>query len=92
MTRGKQTGSDLCFVSDADGAAILDVPHGTMSTLNSTGTRIWQALERGELPEHIVSHLASETGEDALVIERDVQDFVESLRSYELLPRGFRSL
>lgn len=79
------TGSiQLHTVVDQDGAAILDIEHGLISTLNSTGAYVWQRLERGEPIETIIVNLARETGEDRLVVARDVREFTETLKSHHL--------
>jgi 6-phosphogluconate dehydrogenase (decarboxylating) len=79
--------SHLHSVVDQDGAAILDIDRGLISTLNATGAYVWQGLERGEPLETIIANLARETGEDALVIDRDVREFLDSLKQKHLLPR-----
>jgi hypothetical protein len=81
MTTGS---SQLHTVVDQDGAAILDIEHGLISTLNSTGAYVWQRLERGEPIETIIANLARETGEDLLVVARDVREFTETLKSHHL--------
>jgi Coenzyme PQQ synthesis protein D (PqqD) len=75
----------LYTVVDQDGAAILDIEHGLISTLNPTGAYVWQGLERGETLETIISSLVTETGEEPLVVERDVREFIETLKENHLL-------
>jgi Coenzyme PQQ synthesis protein D (PqqD) len=75
----------LHTVADQDGAAVLDIERGMISTLNPTGAFVWYGLERGEPLETIILNLARETGEAPLVVERDVRAFVESLRENHLL-------
>jgi hypothetical protein len=77
----------LHSVVDQDGAAILDIERGLISTLNPTGAYVWNELERGEALETIIANLARESGEDALVVERDVREFVEALKENHLLSR-----
>jgi Coenzyme PQQ synthesis protein D (PqqD) len=76
----------LQSITDQDGAAILDIEQGMITTLNSTGAFVWQRLRRGEKLDTIVANLAQETGEDVLAVERDVRDFVESLKQNRLFP------
>ncbi len=76
----------LRTVVNQDGAAVLDTLRGTISTLNTTGAYIWQALERGEREEEIVDGLASETGESPHAIRDDVKDFIAALREQKMLP------
>jgi hypothetical protein len=63
----------LYTVADQDGAAVLDIERGLISTLNSTGAYVWQGLEDGKTLEAISAELASETGEDVRVIDGDVR-------------------
>jgi hypothetical protein len=82
MSVGK---THLHTVADQDGAAILDIERGLISTLNPTGAFVWQGLERGEPLETIIANLATETGGEPWVVERDVRAFVKSLRDNHLL-------
>jgi Coenzyme PQQ synthesis protein D (PqqD) len=76
----------LRTVVNQDGAAVLDTERGTISTLNTTGAYIWQALERGEREEEIVDGLARETGESPDAIRNDVNDFIAALHEHAMLP------
>jgi len=78
-------GSHLRTISNPDGAAILDTKLGKISTLNSTGAYVWGALQRGEDIGRIVVDLACETGEQVEVLERDVRDFIDTLKTQHLL-------
>jgi hypothetical protein len=75
----------LRSVTNQDGAAILDVDAGTITTLNATGGYVWQGLQRGESLEEIVTSLARETGQESLAIEQDIHAFVANLRNSHLL-------
>lgn len=79
--------SSLHTVVNSDGAAILDIKCGMISTLNPTGAFVWQGLQRGETVSVIVTNLARETGEMAATVGRDVRDFIESLKERHLLQR-----
>jgi len=76
----------LRSVVTQDGAAILDSQQGIISTLNATGVFIWQALERGESPEEVVSALARETNTTPETIEPDVLAFIRDLKERRLHP------
>lgn len=78
---------NLRTIVNEDGAVILDTRLGTISTLNTTGAYIWQALERGDSLEAIAASLAQETGEQIDVVKRDVREFMDSLKSQQLLSR-----
>jgi Coenzyme PQQ synthesis protein D (PqqD) len=77
----------LQAVVDQDGAAILDIKRGLISTLNVTGAYVWQRLRRGESLEAIVANLSHETGQESLLVERDVREFVDDLKRKNLLPQ-----
>lgn len=77
----------LKAIVNEDGAVILDIEHDAMSTLNPTGAYVWQALQRGGTIETITANLASETGEDPLLVEPDVREFVTELQQKQLMPR-----
>ncbi len=79
--------SRLRTVANADGAAILDTEAGQITTLNSTGAMVWQALERGEEPDAIAASLARETGEQIEAVKKDIGDFIEALRKKNLSSR-----
>jgi predicted regulator of amino acid metabolism with ACT domain len=68
-----------------DGAAVLDIRRGVISTFNETGAYIWNALQHGESVETIVAKLAYETGVAANVVEADVKTFLEDLETHNLL-------
>jgi hypothetical protein len=75
----------LHTVVDQDGGAILDIERGQITTLNSHGTFVWQALQSGEEVESIVAKISLESGEATLTVERDVRRFIESLKENRLL-------
>jgi hypothetical protein len=77
--------SHLQTVVDKDGAAILDIERGLVSTLNPTGAYVWQRLQCGETIENITLNLTRDTGEEIHVIDRDVREFIEKLREKRLL-------
>lgn len=80
-----QRESHLCTVINDDGAAILDLRQGTLSTLNPTGAYVWEALRRGESAEAIVNALAEKTGESRDLIDSDVREFLSSLQAHHLM-------
>ncbi len=79
--------SHLRTIVNEDGAAVLDTERGTISTLNTTGAYVWQALERGEREEDIVEGLTRDTGTPREVIRQDVSDFIAALRQNKMLSR-----
>lgn len=75
----------LRSIIDHDGAVILDIEHDAMLTLNSTGGYVWEKLKQGKLIDEIISELAKETNTDPTTVDRDVQAFLDELKSKHLL-------
>jgi hypothetical protein len=78
-------------IVNADGAALLDVDRGTITTLNAVGAFIWQELGRGQSTESIIQSLAERTGEAASVIAEDLDVFLGTLAAQNFLHEGGRS-
>ncbi len=72
-------------IIDHDGAVILDIPRNVMTTLDCTGAYVWSRLQRGMQVDAIVAELARDTGADESMIARDVDEFMENLKSKHLL-------
>jgi hypothetical protein len=70
---------------DENGAAILDIAHNQLITLNATGGFVWERLKRGEPVDRIVQDLAQVTGADARAVEDDVRALVGQLTEMRLL-------
>jgi hypothetical protein len=68
-----------------DGAAILDLKAGRISTLNSSGAYVWQALGRGEEIDTISEGLAQQTGEPVDAVRQDIVEFLAALKKQGLL-------
>lgn len=77
--------SDLLFAKDSDGAAILDSSRGTITTLNATGTFVWQGLQRGDSSEQIIADLVNASGVPELTVRQDVQAFLDAPEIQNLL-------
>jgi hypothetical protein len=75
----------VCSTIDADGAAILDIEHNQILTLNATGAYVWEKMRHGQTAEEIVRDLSHETGADPLLVSEDVRAFVEQLVQKRLL-------
>jgi hypothetical protein len=67
-----------------DGAALLDIRSGELTTVNSTGAYIWQALEQGNSAETIAADLARITGEGLSIVEQGVAAFLTELKEHHL--------
>ena len=72
-------------IVDHDGAVILDIPRNTMTTLDSTGAYVWERLQRGLEVDAIVRELANDTGVEESVVAKDVEEFMEQLKSSHLV-------
>jgi hypothetical protein len=69
----------LRTVTNNDGAAILDVDRGVITTLNATGAFVWERLQRNATLDSVVADLAQETGQDPAIVRRDVTEFARQL-------------
>jgi len=74
----------LRTLANEDGAAILDARSGQITTLNTTGAFVWQALQRGDSTDAIVSNLARDTGEDLSTVKEGVAAFLTELAEHHL--------
>jgi hypothetical protein len=83
--------SNVRSIVDHDGAVILDIPRNTMTTLDAVGAYVWQRLERGLQIDAIITELARDTGMEEAMIARDVDAFMEQLKSKHLVERSFDS-
>lgn len=77
--------SHLRSIVDHDGAVILDFRNDSMLTLNPTAGYVWDKLQQGMSRDEIIRALAKETLADLAVVERDVNDFMEELKSRHLV-------
>jgi hypothetical protein len=75
----------LRSIVDHDGAVILDIPRNTMTTLDCTGAYVWERLQRGLEVDAIVRELARDTGAEESVVAKDVESFMEQLKSNRLV-------
>lgn len=68
-----------------DGAIVLDIRQGQMFNLNFVGSRILELLEAGEPESAIVERISQEFKVDGGTAERDLREFLETLRQHHLL-------
>ena len=68
-----------------DGAIVLDIRQGQMFNLNFVGSRILELLETGEPESAIVKRIGQEFKVDSGTAERDLHEFLETLRQHRLL-------
>ena len=79
------TPAHLHSIIDHDGAVILDIPRNTITTLSPTGAYVWERLLQGLQVAAIISELSHDTGTDELVVAKDVEEFMEQLKSKQLV-------
>ncbi len=68
-----------------DEGFVFDPTTGTSFTTNQTGLFILKELKEGKSPEEIVDLLTEEFKVDRKTAEIDLLEFIEKLRSYNLL-------
>jgi hypothetical protein len=68
-----------------DGAIVLDVRQGQMFNLNFVGSRILELLKNGYTESRIVDELGREFDVSRNLAEKDVREFVESLKKCHLI-------
>jgi hypothetical protein len=62
----------------------FDTESGSAYLINNTGRLVYEALAAGQEPTEIAAELARRHVLDGAAAERDVRDFIERLRSYEI--------
>jgi hypothetical protein len=72
-------------VHTADGGIVFDISKGSMFSLNSSGSVIFQLLEKGLPEEDIVEELVKRFGIAAELARRDFADFCTALKNHALL-------
>jgi uncharacterized protein YpmS len=68
-----------------DGAIVLDVQQGQMFNLNRVASRILELLESGSEEPEIVKVISHEFNVSSEVVENDVREFIEALRTHKLV-------
>ena len=68
-----------------DGAIVLDVQQGQMFNLNCVGSRILELLESGTEESDIVRVISHEFNASSDVVQSDVREFIEALRTHKLV-------
>ena len=76
---------NLKSIVDHDGAVILDISRNSMTTLDTTGAYVWNRLRKGLAVDAIVAELARDTGADQEMIAKDVDEFMDQLKSRHLV-------
>lgn len=68
-----------------DGAIVLDVQQGQMFNLNLVGSKIFELLESGSGESDIVTVIVHEFDADRELVENDVREFMELLKTHQLI-------
>jgi len=79
--------SNVRSIVDHDGAVILDIPRNAIITLDATGAYVWQKLQSGLQIDAIIAELVRDTGADEAMIAKDVDAFMDQLKSRHLVTR-----
>jgi hypothetical protein len=69
----------------ADGGIVLDIDKGSLFSLNSSGSAIFQLMETGSCEDKIVEELVRRFAISEDVAKRDLNDFRETLKNHALL-------
>lgn len=68
-----------------DGAVVLDIRQGEMFNLNPVGSRILELIKNGHSETAVVDEISRQFHADRAVVQRDVEEFLASLREHRLL-------
>jgi hypothetical protein len=68
-----------------DGAIVLDIRRGQMFNLNFVASRILELLEIGATESTIVHEIIQKFEVSGEIAEKDVREFIESLKQHHLL-------
>jgi hypothetical protein len=68
-----------------DGAVVLDIDQGQMFSVNLVGSRILEFLEKDLTEPEIVKAICQEFQASRDLVERDVHEFINSLKLHKLV-------
>jgi len=68
-----------------DGEVLLDVKRGRMFSLNLTGAKILQLIERGYDEPRIAEEISASYAVDLKLARNDVVEFIENMRAQYIL-------
>ena len=68
-----------------DGAILLDVHRGQILSVNVTGARILELVQRGRDESEIVDEISRAYKADENVVRRDVVEFLRALGNHHIL-------
>ena len=75
-------------IENQDGAVLLDIEQGVCFSLTPVASRIWQLLKAHCELEQIADMIAAEFAAPHNLVERDLSEFLDSLRHHRLLLDG----
>jgi hypothetical protein len=79
---------DVREVTSEDGAVLLDIEQGICFSLNPVGLKIWDLLKKKSSLDQIVAVLAADFPVSRDQLRSDAREFIESLRTKQLLRRA----
>ena len=85
MRDGYAVSPHVRFMSDKDGAVLLDLHGGRYYSLNPVGALIWEKLAGGAALPQIEATLVRDLGASADTVTADVAKFVETLAQRKLV-------
>lgn len=62
-----------------DGSVVLDIRHGRMLRLNTTGSLIFKRLQEGQTESQIIDEISQEFCICYEIVQTDVSEFLKSL-------------
>lgn len=68
-----------------DGAIVLDIQQGQMFNLNPVGSKILELLELESTESTIVDEISRRFEVSKEIAERDLEEFIESLKRHQVL-------
>lgn len=78
-------GPNLKSIVDHDGAVILDISQDALTTLDAIGAYVWQRLKKGIQVDAIVAELVRDSGADPEMVAKDLEEFMDHLKSRNLI-------
>jgi hypothetical protein len=83
--RSIRTAESVREVLNEDGAVLLDINQGVCFSMNPVGAKIWEMLRTECSVDEIATALQSEFGVPIAQIKRDIGEFVEELKTHNLV-------
>jgi hypothetical protein len=82
---GLQLNPDLAWRMVDDEVLIVNIKTGHYFALNEVASKIWVALQAGQLPQQVADQLSQIYGIDAQVINTDISELLAELKTENIL-------